>query len=1721
MNILIHILLGLSCLIAFVAQVHAQGTPSSLSAKANPEKVALSWTPSGSYDGHNVLRCEGTDCTPAYLAWVDSSTSTNYYEDSSSITSGTTYRYTVQATLTGMAGAWSNQVNVTAVAPGAPSGLRVKSDSGTEIVLEWTPPSDNGGGDLDGYNIHRCEGAGCTPSYHAWVSDGSSSTYTDSGVTEGTTYRYAVESRRVSWGSSWAHVTARGPVVTEIYTAPSAPREFVARASDNLVALNWKHPWWRGTDGLQSYTLYRAEGNSCEKLNEYRTDISPSTEYFEDTDIIVGRSYCYQLAGRNFVGEGKRTDIQSVVSVNLGDPQALTVVTGNTAIIGLSWTPSPEDGGGPVDGYNVYRCVGSDCVLTSNDWLAWVPVYEETSYADRGLATGTEYRYAVGAVRAKVFSGWTNEVTFRPGAAIVVQPGSTEIMPVTIVGAARTTTGIISIKADSGVPDGTLLELPPIDESLSLWAVDVTSENAEGSTPGAPTGLVHAVDRLLKIVLDNRGIGGSIKALPSAATICIPMSRIGAGANPGTVALYRTTSDGQSWTALDVVYRPGMVCGATQQFTRFAVFGTPSARMSAELQARGSAHRVALDWIEAVFGGDTEVTRYTLYRGDGDTCDNLGVIQEGLARHLRYTEDNSVSVNATYCYRLTATGSTDERLESNDAVVRAVTASMPADLQVTTSNETMIGLRWTAPADDGGGPLNGYNVYRCEGADCQFEGETWLAWVTDGTAYTDDGSGSRPLNSQATYRYAVAASRADELSDLSNWVTASATEDGDEGEPEISTAALRMVARGSSFRVALDWSAPVLADDAELSGYTLYRGDGDACDNLVAIQTGLAPELLYAEDNSVSTDATYCYRLTATDSADATLESNDEVVRAVAPSMPTDLQVTASSTSAIGLSWTAPSDDGGGPPYGYNVYRCEGGDCQFEGETWLAWVTDGTTYTDDGNGSRPLISQATYRYAVATSRAGELSVWSNWVTTSATEEGGQADAAVPSAPTGLLPSGGSSKVALSWQAPEDTATDGLTGYTLYRSGEGSCENVEAIQENLAADITNVEDDTVTADTTYCYRVSASNEVGEGAQSNDAVVRTVSPSTPTNLQVTASSADMIGLSWTAPADDGGGPLHGYNLYRCEGANCEFTDESWLAWVADGTTYTDDGSGARPLVAQTTYGYAVAASRAGDNSERSGWKTATVGKAVDDGSGDPLSTAENQALEDVSVSMARSMLSSVIPTIRRRFGETSDLSSISIAGRNAKPGLHLEEWASTSQHAVDALPSADAPWHAVGSGSGTSFVDSSGWGLVPTAFHGPSSTHSARAADRSRHGALGGAQLLNDSHFALGFGGSADHDPSWTLWGSSDVQYFGGESGDSSRFEGEMLTGHFGIDAKVGGNHLLGLAITHSIGDADFLTTDRDGRVGMELTTVLPYGRFLFNEQTEAWIILGTGSGERTAVIGDDLQQSVQLTPQVSAFGGRRKLGRGPNGISWEVRGDAASLRLQSDDSFSVGTHRVRLGLEGSSTFVLQNAATVQPFVEMSLRVDGGDGSINGTGVEIVGGVQYRHPASRFWLETQGRALMMRSAGEYEERGYSLTAGFQPRDDGTGLSLRFSPQWGASATSTHAFWRDDALDDMLGHAFARRQQGRSWRAEVGYGLFAPHTGGLLTPFGELNVLSETQRQGRLGARYLNSTDVREVSFEVSSDIVTTALPGIGTPGPRDESDVQIRFRGQIRF
>jgi chitodextrinase len=129
------------------------------------------------------------------------------------------------------------------------------------------------------------------------------------------------------------------------------------------------------------------------------------------------------------------------------------------------------------------------------------------------------------------------------------------------------------------------------------------------------------------------------------------------------------------------------------------------------------------------------------------------------------------------------------------------------------------------------------------------------------------------------------------------------------------------------------------------------------------------------------------------------------------PSVPLNLQVTATTASSIALAWNASTDDRG--VAGYDVYR--------DGTTYLATVT-ATSFTDTG-----LAASTQYSYTVvARDAAGNLSDTSSPVsaTTSAVSP--------LSPPTNLTGSKTSKKAKLTWR--DNSATE--SGFHVYSSTDG-------------------------------------------------------------------------------------------------------------------------------------------------------------------------------------------------------------------------------------------------------------------------------------------------------------------------------------------------------------------------------------------------------------------------------------------------------------------------------------------------------------------------------------------------------------------------------------------------------------------------------------------------------------------------------------------------------------
>jgi fibronectin type 3 domain-containing protein len=155
--------------------------PANLTATPGNGNVSLNWTGSAGASGYTIKR--STTSGSGYSNLATGVTGTTY-KDSTAV-NGTTYYYVVVATNTNSGSNNSAEVNATPVAPpAAPTGLTA-TPGNTTVTLNWSSVSG-----AATYNVLRSTTSGS--GYATVASALGNTTYTDTGLTNGSTYYYVV-----------------------------------------------------------------------------------------------------------------------------------------------------------------------------------------------------------------------------------------------------------------------------------------------------------------------------------------------------------------------------------------------------------------------------------------------------------------------------------------------------------------------------------------------------------------------------------------------------------------------------------------------------------------------------------------------------------------------------------------------------------------------------------------------------------------------------------------------------------------------------------------------------------------------------------------------------------------------------------------------------------------------------------------------------------------------------------------------------------------------------------------------------------------------------------------------------------------------------------------------------------------------------------------------------------------------------------------------------------------------------------------------------------------------------------------------------------------------------------------------------------------------------------------------------------------------------------------
>ena len=219
-----------SSVVAATPMVAAPASPTGLAATAGDARVSLAWNAVATATSYSVLRNGVAIGTTASTTFIDL-TAIN----------GTTYSYAVIAINAGGSSAASLAVSATPVAAviPVPSGL-VATPGDAQVALTWTATAG-----AVSYQVLRGGVLIATPTTNSYV---------DSGVSNGTTYSYAIKAVTASGTSAASSAVTATPVAA--ITQLAAPTGLVANTATALNTGAFRLQW-SAVAGATGYSVYR------------------------------------------------------------------------------------------------------------------------------------------------------------------------------------------------------------------------------------------------------------------------------------------------------------------------------------------------------------------------------------------------------------------------------------------------------------------------------------------------------------------------------------------------------------------------------------------------------------------------------------------------------------------------------------------------------------------------------------------------------------------------------------------------------------------------------------------------------------------------------------------------------------------------------------------------------------------------------------------------------------------------------------------------------------------------------------------------------------------------------------------------------------------------------------------------------------------------------------------------------------------------------------------------------------------------------------------------------------------------------------------------------------------------------------------------------------------------------------------------------------------------
>src|SRR5439155_200961 len=219
------------------------------------------------------------------------------------------------------------------IAPSTPTGVVASAAGASRINLTWSASTDNVG--VTGYIVKRNGAQVATPT---------ATSYSDTGLSDATTYNYTVSAADAA--NNISPESAIVSATTADTTAPSTPTGVTATAA-GATTINLA--WTASTDNV-GVTAYIVKSDSTSWA-------APTATAYADTGLSSATTYSYTVAAGDLAGnispESASVSVTTADTIPPSTPAGLVATAAGAATINLTWTASTDNIG--VTAYIVKR----------------------------------------------------------------------------------------------------------------------------------------------------------------------------------------------------------------------------------------------------------------------------------------------------------------------------------------------------------------------------------------------------------------------------------------------------------------------------------------------------------------------------------------------------------------------------------------------------------------------------------------------------------------------------------------------------------------------------------------------------------------------------------------------------------------------------------------------------------------------------------------------------------------------------------------------------------------------------------------------------------------------------------------------------------------------------------------------------------------------------------------------------------------------------------------------------------------------------------------------------------------------------------------------------------------------------------------------------------------------------------------------------------------------